>query len=99
MDTTTALMYDAVQIFALALHELSTIQDISIGSLDCSGKKSFILVFTWESTMHYILKAKWKENCQLGRIQLDQDQAELAYFFRPPTLTSNIFGASWPARE
>ena len=45
MDTTTALMYDAVQIFALALHELSTIQDISIGSLDCSGKKGFILVF------------------------------------------------------
>lgn len=41
MDTTTALIYDAVHLFALALHELSMIQDISIGPLDCSGETSW----------------------------------------------------------
>ena len=37
MDTTTALVYDAVHIFALALHELNMIQNINIGPIDCSG--------------------------------------------------------------
>lgn len=41
MDTTTALIYDAVHLFALALHELSMIQDINIGPLDCSGETSW----------------------------------------------------------
>ena len=41
MDTTTALIYDAVYLFALALQELSQIQDITIGSLDCSGQNSW----------------------------------------------------------
>ena len=41
MDTTTALVYDAVHIFALALHELSNVQDINIGQLDCSGQTSW----------------------------------------------------------
>ena len=30
-------MYDAVHIFALALHELNMIQNINIGPIDCSG--------------------------------------------------------------
>ena len=37
LDTTTALVYDAVHIFALALHELNLIQNINIGPIDCSG--------------------------------------------------------------
>ena len=37
LDTTTALVYDAVHIFALALHELNMIQNINIGPIDCSG--------------------------------------------------------------
>ncbi len=41
MDTNTALIYDAVHLFALALHELSMIQDINIPSLDCSGQTSW----------------------------------------------------------
>ena len=41
MDTTTALIYDAVHLFALALHELNMIQDININSLDCTGEKSW----------------------------------------------------------
>jgi len=41
LDTTTALIYDAVHLFALALHELNMIQDININSLDCTGEKSW----------------------------------------------------------
>ena len=41
LDTTTALIYDAVHLFALALHELNMIQDINIGPLDCTGETSW----------------------------------------------------------
>jgi hypothetical protein len=41
LDTSTALVYDAVHLFALALHELSMFQDISISPLDCTGQKSW----------------------------------------------------------
>ena len=41
LDTTTALIYDAVHLFALALHELNMIQDIQIGPLDCTGETSW----------------------------------------------------------
>ncbi|XP_059097644.1 glutamate receptor ionotropic, kainate 2-like isoform X2 [Tigriopus californicus] len=41
LDTDTALIYDGVMLFALALHELSRIQNIDIVPLDCNGKMSW----------------------------------------------------------
>jgi ionotropic kainate glutamate receptor 2 len=42
LDTDTALIYDSVHLFALALHELNMIQDVAIMGLDCSGKTSWL---------------------------------------------------------
>ena len=41
MDTEFALMYDAVHLFALSLHQLDNAQDVSLNALDCSGQKSW----------------------------------------------------------
>ena len=42
LDTDSALIYDAVTLFAIALHELNRIQDISITGADCDGKKTWM---------------------------------------------------------
>ena len=42
IDTDSALIYDGVTLFALALHELNRIQDISITGADCDGKKTWM---------------------------------------------------------
>ena len=41
LDTNFALIYDAVQLFALSLHELNRVQDITLNPLDCSGQTSW----------------------------------------------------------
>ena len=41
LDTDTALIFDSVYLFALALDELSRIQDISIDRIDCKGSASW----------------------------------------------------------
>ena len=66
MDTTTALIYDAVHLFAVALHELSQFQDIQIKPLDCTGETS------WphgSSLINYMKLAEF--NGLSGRIKFD----------------------------
>merc|ERR1719481_658132 len=41
LDTTTALIYDSVTAFAIALHDLSSSQQIRQRPLDCSGESSW----------------------------------------------------------
>ena len=43
MDTTTALIYDAVELFARALHKYNSYQDVSVPTqLNCEGESSWI---------------------------------------------------------
>jgi ionotropic kainate glutamate receptor 2 len=42
LDTTTALIYDSVHAFALALHELSAVQQVRQRPLDCSGQSAWV---------------------------------------------------------
>ena len=42
LDTTTALIYDSVHAFALALNELTSVQQVRQKPLDCSGKLKFL---------------------------------------------------------
>ena len=66
LDTTTALIYDAVHLFAVALHELSQFQDIQIKPLDCTGETS------WphgSSLINYMKLAEF--NGLSGRIKFD----------------------------
>ena len=39
LDTATALIYDSVNAFALALHELKKVQQINVKQLDCAGEE------------------------------------------------------------
>ena len=41
LDTATALIYDSVHAFAIALHELSSVQQVRQRPLDCSGRNSW----------------------------------------------------------
>ena len=41
-DTTTALIYDSVNAFAMALNELSSVQDVYQTNLDCLGQDTWI---------------------------------------------------------
>ena len=42
LDTTTALIYDSVNAFAMALNELSSVQDVYQTTLDCLGQDTWI---------------------------------------------------------
>ena len=42
LDTTTALIYDSVHAFALALNELSAVQQVRQRPLDCSGQTAWV---------------------------------------------------------
>jgi ionotropic glutamate receptor len=42
LDTTTALIYDSVHAFALALDELSAVQQVRQRPLDCSGQTTWV---------------------------------------------------------
>jgi len=42
LDTTTALIYDSVHAFALALNELSSVQQVHQRPLDCSGQSAWV---------------------------------------------------------
>jgi len=42
LDTTTALIYDSVHAFALALNELSAVQQVRQRPLDCSGQSTWV---------------------------------------------------------
>merc|ERR1712128_279391 len=42
LDTTTALIYDSVHAFALALNELSAVQQVRQRPLDCSGQSAWV---------------------------------------------------------
>ena len=66
LDTTTALIYDAVHLFALALHELSMIQEIDIKPLDCQGETSWA---HGSSLINYMKLAKF--NGLSGLIKFD----------------------------
>ena len=41
LDTTTALIYDSVHAFALALNELTGVQQVRQKPLECSGKTAW----------------------------------------------------------
>jgi len=41
LDTATALIYDSVHAFSIALHELSSVQQVGQRPLDCSGRSSW----------------------------------------------------------
>merc|ERR1719270_3050085 len=41
LDTTTALIYDSVTAFAIALNKLDTVQQVRQQRLDCSGEQSW----------------------------------------------------------
>ena len=41
LDTTTALIYDSVHAFALALNELTEVQQVRQKPLECSGKTAW----------------------------------------------------------
>ena len=43
LDTTTALIYDSVHAFALALNELTSVQQVRQKPLDCSGELHFFI--------------------------------------------------------
>ena len=81
MDTTTALIYDAVHLFALALHELNMIQNIEIGSLDCTGETSWAhgssLINYMKMTQFNGLSGKIKFDSQGLRTDFDLDVLEL----------------------
>ena len=73
------------------------------------SKQIWIRSFKW-GTVHScrlrgcknIRGQSWRSirNCRLCQIrdQCARGPADLADFFRPPTLTSDIFAASWPTR-
>ena len=42
LDTTTALIYDSVNAFALALNELTSVQQVYQSNLDCSGEQTWV---------------------------------------------------------
>ena len=42
LDTTTALIYDSVNAFAMALNELSSVQDVHQANLECLGQDTWI---------------------------------------------------------
>ena len=66
LDTTTALIYDAVHLFALALDELSKIQEINIVPINCEAGDS------WEHGSSLINYMKLREFTGLsGRIKFD----------------------------
>ena len=66
LDTTTALIYDAVHLFALALDELSKIQEINIVPINCDAGDS------WEHGSSLINYMKLREFTGLsGRIKFD----------------------------
>ena len=73
------------------------------------SKQIWIRSFKW-GTVRSCRSRGWKNirgqswrsirNCRLGQIRdrCARGPAALADFFRPPTLTSDIFAASWPTR-
>ena len=42
LDTTPALIYDSVNAFALALNELTSVQQVYQSNLDCSGEQTWV---------------------------------------------------------
>ena len=42
LDTTTALIYDSVNAFAMALNELSSVQEVYQTTLNCLGQETWI---------------------------------------------------------
>ena len=52
LDTTTAIIYDSVHAFALALHQLRSVQQVHQMNLDCSGQILKDLSIFVSSTNH-----------------------------------------------
>ena len=68
LDTTTALIYDSVHAFALALNELTEVQQVRQKPLECSGKTA------WAHGNSLINYMKMVEIDGLtGRIKFDQE--------------------------
>ena len=42
LDTTTALIYDSVNAFAIALHQLTSVQQVYQTTLDCSEEQTWV---------------------------------------------------------
>ena len=62
LDTTAALIYDSVHAFALALHDLTAVQQVHQRSLHCSGQEAwahgnslvnYMKVYIWSSILRY----------------------------------------------
>ena len=63
--------------------------------------KYFTFFYSQEAAKIFEVKVKGrKENCQLGpsRTQCNWGRLNLQIFYRPPTLTFDIFATSWPTR-
>jgi ABC-type amino acid transport substrate-binding protein len=66
LDTTTALIYDSVTAFAIALDKLDTVQQVRQQQLDCSGEKA------WEHGNSLVNYMKMVEFIGLsGKIEFD----------------------------
>ena len=42
LDTTTALIYDSVNAFSIALHQLTSVQQVYQTTLDCSEEQTWV---------------------------------------------------------
>ena len=56
LDTTTALIYDSVHAFALALNELTEVQQVRQKPLECSGKTAWA---HGNSLINYMKMVEW----------------------------------------
>ena len=56
LDTTTALIYDSVHAFSLALNELSSVQQVRQSPLDCSGQTAWIHGNSLEQSLEVKMK-------------------------------------------
>ena len=69
LDTTTALIYDSVHAFALALNELSSVQQVRQRPLDCSGQNTWV---HGNSLINYMkVMGEKRFTLLLGRLFLD----------------------------
>ena len=60
LDTTTALIYDSVNAFSIALHQLTSVQQVYQTTLDCSEEQTWV---HGNSLMNY-MKVSERSNSQ-----------------------------------
>jgi len=81
LDTTTALIYDSVHAFALALNELTAVQQVRQRPLDCSGQTAWVhgnSLINYMKMVEFIgLSGPIKFDASGLRTQLSMDLMEL----------------------